>query len=93
VFPVHGVGGFTGLLLTAVFSATAFGGLGLDDGVGIGAQLGRQLVGALATTIWCGVATYAILKAINAIIKIRVAPEQETEGLDLSMHEERGYSL
>jgi Amt family ammonium transporter len=93
VFPVHGVGGFTGLLLTAVFSATAFGGLGLDDGVGIGAQLGRQLVGALATTIWCCVATYAILKAINAIIKIRVAPEQETEGLDLSMHEERGYSL
>ena len=49
VFPVHGVGGFTGLLLTAVFSAAAFDGLGLPDGVTIGQQLVTQLIGAVAT--------------------------------------------
>jgi Amt family ammonium transporter len=92
VFPVHGVGGFTGLLLTAVFSATA-GGLGLDPGVGIGAQLLVQLVGAVATFVWCGVATFVLLKLIDAVIPLRVAPEQETEGLDIALHEERGYSL
>jgi ammonium transporter, Amt family len=93
VFPVHGVGGFTGLLLTAVFSATAFDGLGLSDGVSIGAQLLRQLIGAVATLVWCGVATFVILKAVNVFSPLRVSPEQENEGLDLVLHEERGYSL
>lgn len=92
VFPVHGVGGFTGLLLTAVFSATA-GGLGLDPGVGVGTQLLVQLVGAVATVAWCGVATFVLLKLIDVVIPLRVAPEQETEGLDIALHEERGYSL
>jgi Amt family ammonium transporter len=51
VFPVHGVGGFTGLLLTAVFSATAFDGLGLPEGVSIGEQFVTQLLGAVATAV------------------------------------------
>ena len=93
VFPVHGVGGFTGLLLTAVFSATAFDGLGLSDGVSIGAQLLTQLIGAAATVVWCGVATFVILKLVNVFSPLRVSPEQENEGLDLVLHEERGYSL
>jgi len=49
VFPVHGVGGFTGLLLTAVFSATSLDGIGLPDGVSIGGQLLVQVIGAVAT--------------------------------------------
>jgi Amt family ammonium transporter len=93
VFPVHGVGGFTGLLLTAVFSATAFDGLGLADGVTIGQQLLTQVIGAVATLVWCGVATFAILKVVNLVSPLRVTPEQENEGLDLVLHEERGYSL
>jgi Amt family ammonium transporter len=93
VFPVHGVGGFTGLLLTAVFSATAFDGLGLPEGVTIGAQLVTQLIGALATAVWCGIATFVILKVVNVFTPLRVTPEQENEGLDLVLHEERGYSL
>ena len=93
VFSVHGVGGFIGLLLTAVFSATATGGVGLNAGVGIGAQLRVQLIGAVATLIWSGVATFALLKLIDWVVPLRVTPDQETEGLDLALHEERGYSL
>jgi Amt family ammonium transporter len=93
VFPVHGVGGFTGLLLTAVFSAAELDGLGLPEGVSIGQQLGTQLIGAIATLAWSGSATFVILKVVNLIVPLRVSPEQENEGLDLVSHEERGYSL
>jgi ammonium transporter, Amt family len=93
VFPVHGVGGFTGLLLTAVFSSTAFDGLGLDDGVTMAGQLLTQLIGAVATAAWCGAATFAILKLVDVFVPLRVSAEQENEGLDLVLHEERGYSL
>jgi Amt family ammonium transporter len=93
VFPVHGVGGFTGLILTAVFSAAQFDGLGLPDGVSIGQQLGIQLLGAVATAVWCGVATFVILKVVNLVSALRVSPEQENEGLDLVLHGESGYSL
>jgi Amt family ammonium transporter len=93
VFPVHGVGGFTGLLLTAVFSATAFDGLGLPADVSIGEQFVTQVIGAAATIVWCGVATFVILKVVNLIAPLRVSPEQENEGLDLVLHEERGYNL
>jgi Amt family ammonium transporter len=93
VFPVHGVGGFTGLLLTAVFSAAAFDGLGLPEGVTIGQQLVTQLIGAVVTLVWSGVATLVILKLVNLVTPLRVSAEQENEGLDLVLHEERGYSL
>jgi Amt family ammonium transporter len=93
VFPVHGVGGFTGLLLTAVFSASALDGLGLSEGATIGSQLVIQLMGAVATVAWSGIATFVILKVVNLLVPLRVSAEQENEGLDLVSHEERGYSL
>jgi ammonium transporter, Amt family len=93
VFPVHGVGGFTGLLLTAVFSSSSLGGLGLPPGVTMGSQLVTQLLGAGVTAVWCGVATFALLKLVNVVTPLRVSAEQETDGLDLVLHEERGYSL
>jgi ammonium transporter, Amt family len=93
VFPVHGVGGFIGLLLTAVFSATALDGLGLPEGVGIGSQLVTQAIGAIATAAWCAIATFVILKVLDVVLGLRVTPEQETQGLDITMHEERGYTL
>lgn len=92
VFPVHGVGGFLGLLLTAVFSVWA-GGLGLDDGQTIGGQLVVQLIGAGATLVWCALATFVILKLINVVAPLRVSAEDESQGLDISQHEERGYSF
>ena len=93
VFPVHGVGGLLGTLLTGVFSATALGGLGLDEGVTIGDQVIVQLVGIGATLAWCGILTLVILKIVGLFAPLRVNDEEETEGLDLVLHEERGYNL
>ena len=92
VFPVHGIGGLLGTLLTGVFSAKALGGGGLDEGVTIAGQVGVQAVGALATLVWCGVATFALLKLISLMVPLRVAEDEETEGLDLVLHEERAYN-
>ena len=92
VFPVHGVGGFLGLLLTAVFSSVA-GGLGLPEGQTIGGQLVVQLIGAVATLVWCGVATFVLLKLIAIVVPLRADEDDERQGLDLTQHEERGYNL
>ena len=91
VFPVHAVGGMIGLLLTAFFSAASLGGLGLD--VSMGAQFGVQVLGIVATFAWCAVVSYVLLKAINVIVPLRVSGDEETEGLDIVLHEERGYNL
>ena len=91
VFPVHAVGGMIGLLLTAIFSAASLGGLGLDTGMG--AQFGVQVVGIVATFVWCAAVSYGLLKAINVIVPLRVSGDEETEGLDIVLHEERGYNL
>ena len=93
VFPVHGVGGMIGLVLTAVFSAAALDGLGLDEGVSVMGQMVTQVLGILVTVVWCGFVSYVLLKVVNAIAPLRVSEEEETEGLDLVLHEERGYNL
>jgi len=96
VFPVHGVGGFLGILLTAVFASDglgAFSGLGLAEGSTIAGQIGIQLLGALATLAWCAVATFVILKIVGATVGLRVDRDEETEGLDIAQHDERGYNL
>ena len=93
VFPVHGVGGFLGLLLTAVFASPALDGLGYADGMTMASSLGVQALGAVVTVVWCGVVSFVILKVVNVFVPLRVTPEQENDGLDLVCHEERGYSL
>ena len=96
VFPVHGVGGFLGLLLTAVFASDSLGvfsGLGLGEGATIGSQLGVQALGAAATLIWCGLATWVLLKITDALTGLRVTGDEETEGLDIVLHDEQGYNL
>jgi len=92
VFPVHGVGGFTGLLMTAFFSVWG-GGLGLPEGQTIGGQFVVQLTGAVATVVWCGVATFVLLKLVGVVAPLRVSADDERQGLDISQHEERGYNL
>jgi Amt family ammonium transporter len=92
VSPVHGVGGVAGSLLTAVFAATALGGTGFTVQTGIWAQLGVQLLGILATALWCGAITWLILRVLAATLGLRVSEEQEREGLDLASHGERGYT-
>ncbi len=97
VFPVHGVGGILGTLAAGIFASTELGifsGQGFADGVtGIGEQLGIQAVGVVATLVYTGVVTWVILKATDALVGLRVASDDETQGLDVVLHEERGYIL
>ena len=93
VFPVHGVGGILGTTLTGVFVAERFGGAGLAEGTTMTAQVTTQVIGVVATVAWCAVVTFILLKIVDALIGLRVSPEMETEGLDLSEHDERGYNL
>jgi Amt family ammonium transporter len=92
VSPVHGVGGVIGTLLTGVFGAVALGGVGFPVQKDIAAQVGVQALGVGAAALWCGVATWVILKLVALPVKLRVSEEKETEGLDLAEHGERGYS-
>jgi Amt family ammonium transporter len=96
VFPVHGVGGFLGILVTAVFASAelgVFSGQGLAEGVTITSQLGVQALGAAATAVWCGVLTWVILKLVDAVTGLRVSADEENEGLDIVLHDEQGYNL
>jgi len=91
VFGVHAVGGMVGALMTGV-CAGALGGTGLAEGVTIGAQVWIQLKGVLFTVAWSGIGTFVILKLLDATIGVRVSWEQEVEGLDLALHDERAYN-
>ena len=92
VFPVHGVGGSLGLLLCAVFVNASLGGVGYGEGMSLGPQLGVQALGLLATAAWTALATWLILKVVGLVTPLRVDEDDEIEGLDLTQHEERGYS-
>ena len=59
----------------------------------MGKQVSVQLVGVAATLIWSGLITWILLKAVDAVLGLRVTAEQETEGLDLTQHNETGYNL
>ena len=93
VFPVHGVGGLLGTLLTGVFVSAYFNGAGYPGKVTMGDQMLVQLYGVLATAAWSGVLTLALLKAVDAAVGMRVTGEEETEGLDTVLHNEKGYNL
>jgi Amt family ammonium transporter len=92
VFPVHGVGGVLGTLLTGVF-VTILGGAGLAEGMTLGSQVRVQFVGVVATFIYCGALSWIILKLVDATIGLRVNVDEETQGLDIVLHDETGYNL
>ena len=92
VLAVHGVGGATGVALTAVFGAAALGGVDPSD-LTMGRQLGVQFVGIAAVLAWSVVLTFLIAKAVDAAVGLRVEKEAEVEGLDLIAHGEKGYDL
>lgn len=93
VFGVHAVGGILGALLTGVCADVALGGVGLAEGVSMGAQVFIQFKAVLATVAYTAIVTYIILKVLDMLVGLRVSEEQETEGLDLASHNERGYNL
>ncbi len=97
VFPVHGVGGILGTMLVGVFASTELGlfsGSGFGGEIGsIGEQLKVQAIGVVAVFAYTAVATFIILKIVDALVGLRVSDDEETEGLDLVLHDERGYDL
>jgi Amt family ammonium transporter len=93
VFPVHGVGGALGTLLTGVFVASALGGNGYPENVTMGGQVLVQVIGVLAVAAWSAMVTWVLLKVSDAVAGMRVQSDEETEGLDTVLHNEKGYNL
>jgi Amt family ammonium transporter len=91
VFGVHAVGGIIGAILTGVF-ATSLDGLKVGE-LAMGSQVWIQTKGVLITVVFVAVTSYVLLKITDWIVGLRVSEEQETEGLDLALHDERGYNL
>jgi Amt family ammonium transporter len=90
VFGVHAVGGIIGAILTGVFAATLDG---LKPELSVATQVWIQTKSVLITIGFVAVASYVLLKIVDLIVGLRVSDEQETEGLDISQHDERGYIL
>ena len=90
-FGVHGIGGIVGALLTGVFAAPSLGGFGTVTD--IGAQFFIQFKGVAFTIVYTGIVTFVILKVLDVVMGLRVNEEEETVGLDLTLHNERGYNL
>jgi Amt family ammonium transporter len=96
VFPVHGVGGALGTIMAGVLVSNelgVFSGMGLAEGMTIGSQLMVQITGVVAVGAYTAIVTYVLLKIIDRITGLRVTAEEETSGLDVEYHNERGYDL
>lgn len=92
-FGVHGVGGIVGAILTGVFVDAGLGGKGLAEGISMASQVRAQFIGVGATIAYCAVVSFILLKVIDAMVGLRVSEDQEEEGLDLALHDERAYNL
>ncbi|MBF5053900.1 ammonium transporter [Alcanivorax venustensis ISO4] len=97
VFPVHGIGGVLGTLLAGVFASTE---LGVFSGYGFAKpeygmleQVGVQALGVVATFVYTGAVTFLLLKLVGLFTPLRVTAEEESQGLDIALHEERGYDI
>ena len=96
VFPVHGVGGILGTFYAGIFASDALGvfsGQGYNEGMNMASQTYVQLVGIASTFVYTGIATFILLKLVDKLLVLRVSEEGETNGLDLTEHNERGYDL
>ncbi|MDF3982307.1 ammonium transporter [Luteibacter sp. PPL201] len=91
VFGVHAVAGIVGALLTGPFAAAALGGFGTVDSAW--GQLWIQCKGVAFTVVYSAVVTWIVLKAVALTVGLRVDEEQEMIGLDIALHEEKGYNL
>ncbi len=91
VFGVHATGGIVGAILTGV-TAGSLGGIGLADGMTIAGQVWAQCKSVLFTLAFSGLGSFLILKLVDATLGLRVTREQEMEGLDLALHDERAYN-
>jgi Amt family ammonium transporter len=93
VVGIHGVGGMIGILATGLFASKVINPAG-SDGLFFGnpSQFGVQALTACATVVFSFVGTYVLLKLVDGMVGLRISPEEEATGLDLSQHNERAYS-
>jgi Amt family ammonium transporter len=93
VVGIHGVGGVVGILATGLLASKVVNPAGAD-GVFFGnpAQFGIQALTVFVTAVFSFVGTYVILKLLDGLTGLRISPEEEAIGLDLSQHNERAYS-
>lgn len=96
VFPVHGVGGILGTFAAGIFASSELGifsGQGLADGVSMGDQVLVQLCGIGAVAVYTAIVSYVLLKLTDVMVGLRVTEEEESQGLDVVLHNESGYDL
>ena len=91
-YPVHGVGGTVGAILTGIFATKSVNSAG-NNGLLYGnpGLLVPQIVGVLATYVFAAVGTFIILKLLGLVMDLRVKPQEEQQGLDINEHGEEGY--
>ncbi|MBA2459169.1 MAG: ammonium transporter [Gemmatimonadales bacterium] len=92
VFGVHGVGGVVGALATGIFATKLVNPAG-NDGLlyGNAALVGVQAIAIVAVAAYAALVTWGLLKLVDALVGLRVSPEEEVRGLDLSQHGELAY--
>jgi len=93
VFAVHGVGGTFGAIATGVFATTAINALGSGLVDGNAGQIVTQLIAVGATIAYAVIATFVIVKFVDAILGLRISAKDEEMGMDLSTHGEVAYQL
>jgi Amt family ammonium transporter len=96
VFPVHGVGGILGTFFAGVFASDQLGlfsGQGYAEGMNMASQVSVQLIGIGSTFVYTALVTWVLLKLVDSMLRLRIDAEEETNGLDLVAHNERGYDL
>jgi ammonium transporter, Amt family len=91
VFGIHGIGGIVGAIGTGVFASASLGGIGYADGVTMGGQVYSQAVAVLITVVYGGIVSAILYKIVDLVLGLRVSPEAEMQGLDLTSHGESAY--
>jgi Amt family ammonium transporter len=91
VFGVHGIGGMFGAILTGILASTSLDGVGYAEGVTMAHQVWVQIEAVVVTILWTGIGSIILYKVVDLVVGLRVTPEAEREGLDLSAHGEAAY--
>ncbi|WP_211657916.1 ammonium transporter [Paracoccus subflavus] len=99
VFGIHGIGGIVGAILTGVFAAPSLGGTGVFDyganavaEFSMGAQVWNQTLGVVIAILWSGIVSFVAIHIVKALIGLRVADNDERQGLDITTHGENAYN-
>ena len=94
VFGIHGIGAIVGGILTGIFCSPALGGTGFKGAyASISGQVYGQFMSIIVTLVWSGIISYLAFKLADLLVGLRVHADEESEGLDLSSHGERSYSI